>query len=103
MSTEHIYDANEETDTYESVTEPPMFKVIMLNDHFTTMDFVVETLVNIFSKSITEATEIMMNIHKKGQGLCGLYSYDIATTKIQQVHNNARKAGFPLKCTLEAE
>jgi ATP-dependent Clp protease adaptor protein ClpS len=92
---------HEESDIQYSIEEPKMYRVIMHNDHFTTMEFVVDMLVSIFRKSSEEATQIMLNIHQKGSGDCGAYTYDVAGTKIGQVHTLARKNGFPLKCTME--
>lgn len=83
------------------IAEPRMYRVIMHNDNYTTMDFVVEILMEIFSKSAAEATKIMMDIHRKGKGICGVYIYDIAVTKIAEVHRMAKKNDFPLKCSYE--
>ncbi|MBN1501467.1 MAG: ATP-dependent Clp protease adaptor ClpS [Spirochaetes bacterium] len=94
---------DESTDIEEEIKEPSLYSVIMLNDHFSTMDFVVEMLVSIFRKNVTEATAIMYNIHQKGSGHCGHYTYDIALSKVRQVHNEAKKRGFPLKCTIERD
>lgn len=85
------------------VDEPPMFKVMLLNDDYTTMDFVVEVLVYVFQKPPEEATLIMLNVHRKGVGVCGLYPYEIAETKVNLVENLARENGFPLKCIMERE
>jgi len=81
--------------------EPEEFRVLLLNDDFTTMEFVVSILMTIFHKSLQEATRIMVDVHRKGKGIVGEYSYDIAATKINQVHALARQMGFPLKCTME--
>jgi ATP-dependent Clp protease adaptor protein ClpS len=81
--------------------EPKMYRVILHNDHYTTMEFVVEVLVAVFGKSAAEAMKIMLDVHKKGAGICGIYTYDIASTRISQVHHLARKREFPLKCSLE--
>lgn len=91
----------EDSDIQYSIEEPKMYRVIMLNDHFTTMEFVVDVLMGIFRKSSEEATQIMLNIHQQGSGDCGVYTYDIAGTKINQVHTRARQSGYPLKCTME--
>jgi ATP-dependent Clp protease adaptor protein ClpS len=85
----------------EEIAEPKVYRVIMLNDHYSTMDFVVAVLVRVFRKTEQEAVMIMMNIHQKGQGDCGVYTYDIARTKINQVHTLARQNGYPLKCVME--
>lgn len=85
----------------EKVSEPKMYRVIMHNDHYTTMDFVVEVIMKVFNKPAAEATKIMLDIHKKGIGICGVYTYDIAVTKISEVHSMAKKRQFPLKCSYE--
>ena len=82
---------------------PKKYKVYLLNDDYTTMDFVVDILMKIFNKSLEEAERIMFEIHKKGQGLCGVYTYEIAETKVAQVHKIARENGFPLKAYMEEE
>jgi ATP-dependent Clp protease adaptor protein ClpS len=73
----------------------------MLNDHFTTMDFVVEILMLVFQKNEGEANRVMMDIHRKGRGVAGIYSWDIAQTKAEQVHALARRNEFPLRCIVE--
>ena len=83
--------------------EPKKYKVILLNDHYSTMDFVIEVLRKIFRKSMQEATEIMLNVHNNGRDVCGIYTQEIALTKCQQVRNMARQKGFPLKAIMEAE
>lgn len=85
----------------EEIREPKMYRVILHNDDYTTMDFVVEVLVCVFHKRAAEATKIMLDVHKKGKGLCGIYTYDIASTKVSHVHQLARKREFPLKCSLD--
>lgn len=96
---------NIETDHDESVDtkprEPGMYKVILLNDHYTTMDFVVEVIRGIFHKSAGEATNIMMDVHRKGRGIVGTYPLDIASTKVMQVEEKARENNFPLECVIE--
>jgi ATP-dependent Clp protease adaptor protein ClpS len=81
--------------------KPRLFKVILLNDDYTTMDFVVEVLESIFNKSPVEAHRIMMNIHMSGAGLCGVYPYEVAETKVALVHDRARGRGFPLRASVE--
>lgn len=83
--------------------EPSMFKVILLNDDYTSMEFVVMVLETIFKKSEKEAYEIMMSVHKTGSGLAGVYTKEIADTKLFAVHRLAKDNEFPLKCMLEAE
>lgn len=81
--------------------KPPMYKVLLLNDDFTPMDFVVSILTSIFHKEQEEAVKIMMNVHTHGVGLCGVYTKDIAETKVQQVINASQKNQHPLQCTME--
>jgi ATP-dependent Clp protease adaptor protein ClpS len=81
--------------------EPEEYRVFLLNDDFTTMEFVVSVLMTIFHKTLPEATKIMIDVHRKGRGIVGEYCYDIAATKINQVHILARQMGFPLRCTME--
>lgn len=80
---------------------PPMYSVILINDDYTTMEFVVDVLVKIFHKSPTEANRIMLHIHFKGRGVCGTYPYEIAETKVGKVHAMARAEGFPLRADIE--
>jgi ATP-dependent Clp protease adaptor protein ClpS len=81
--------------------EPRLFRVVLHNDHYTTMEFVVKVLVSIFHKSTAEATRIMMDVHRKGRGTVGVYTRDIAETKVVQVHEMARQNEFPLKASWE--
>ncbi|MDR0645203.1 MAG: ATP-dependent Clp protease adaptor ClpS [Treponema sp.] len=85
----------------EKLKESKDFKVIVLNDDYTTMDFVIYVLKSIFHKNEAEAHRIMLYIHKKGQGTAGQYPLDIARTKMDQVHSLARENEFPLVCILE--
>lgn len=89
------------TKTRPKVTEPKKYQVVLHNDHYTTMEFVVEVLKTVFRKSSVESHAIMMSVHKKGRGVVGLYPYDIAATKVEQTRRLARRHGHPLKCTLE--
>ncbi len=82
---------------------PPMYKVLLHNDDYTTMEFVVDVLVRIFGKSLEKATQIMLNVHNKGKAVCGTYPREIAETKVEAVHNLASHKGFPLKSTMEKE
>jgi ATP-dependent Clp protease adaptor protein ClpS len=97
--------ARSETQTAEKTTEklkePEEYRVILLNDHYTTMDFVVEVLVVIFHKNIEDANRIMLDVHRKGKGVVGVYPWDIAATKAEQVHLAAEKQEFPLRCIVE--
>lgn len=78
-----------------------MFRVILHNDHYTTMDFVVEVLISVFHKPAAEATRIMLDVHRKGKGICGVYTYDIASSKVSLVHSMAKEREFPLRCSME--
>jgi ATP-dependent Clp protease adaptor protein ClpS len=98
---EPLFEGDSSVATEESLKEPEMFVVILHNDHYTTMDFVVEVLRVVFHKPVIEATKIMMDVHKKGRGIVGVYSYDIARTKVAQVIQMARASQFPLRCTME--
>ena len=91
------------TETREDVTEPSMYRVFLLNDDYTTMEFVVEILMLVFSKSVEEATQIMLNVHRIGVGLCGVYPYEVAETKVDTVDALSQERGFPLKCSMERE
>jgi len=91
------------SDVREELTEPPMYKVLLLNDDYTTMDFVVDVLKYVFHKNTEEATRIMLNVHNNGVGVCGIYPYEVAETKVNTVDALAREHGFPLKCTMEKE
>ncbi len=82
---------------------PPMYKVLLHNDNYTTMEFVVEILVNVFGKSLEKANQIMLNVHNKGKEVCGIYTLEIAETKMETVLNLASNKGFPLKSTMEKE
>ena len=93
----------EDTRAEDETKEPPMFKVLIHNDDFTTKAFVVELLVVVFSKSIDAATEIMWQAHRKGKGLCGAYTREVAETKIKISSVMASDAGFPLKLSMEEE
>ena len=87
----------------EKTTEPPMYKVLLHNDNYTTKDFVVEILMAIFNKSIQEATSLMWHVHRNGSGICGIYPYEMAETKVNLVTLVARENGFPLKTSMERE
>ncbi|MDR0316064.1 MAG: ATP-dependent Clp protease adapter ClpS [Treponema sp.] len=87
--------------TTEKLKEPEEYRVILLNDHYTTMDFVVEVLMHIFHKSLEDANRIMLDVHRKGKGIVGVYPWDIAATKQEQVHVAARDNEFPLRCIVE--
>ncbi len=83
--------------------KPSMYKVLLLNDDYTPMEFVVHVLERFFSKSREEATRIMLHVHRRGVGICGVYTYEVAETKVTQVIDFARRNEHPLQCTLEKE
>ena len=85
------------------VKRPSLYKVLMLNDDYTTMEFVVHVLQRFFQKGHEEANRIMLSVHQKGKGLCGIYPHDVAATKVMQVNDYSRANEMPLKCTLEKE
>jgi ATP-dependent Clp protease adaptor protein ClpS len=85
------------------VRKTPLFRVLLHNDDYTTMPFVVEILETIFHKSPAEAHRTMMHVHTRGRGVCGVYPFEIAETRVDQVHERAREHGFPLKASLEEE
>ena len=87
----------------EETREPSMYRVLLLNDDYTTMEFVVQVLMLVFNKSMEEATRIMLNVHRKGVGICGVYPFEIAETKVDTVLALARENEFPLKCTMEKD
>ncbi len=90
-----------EEKTKEELKEPPQFRVLLHNDDYTTMEFVVQVLQAVFKKPLSEATRIMLSVHNEGIGVCGVYPAQIAETKVETVHRLARENGFPLRCSLE--
>lgn len=105
MSTQ---DPNERQESGPSVEEarpklkrPPMFKVLLLNDDYTPMEFVVQVLETFFALSRDKATQIMLHVHTRGVGVCGVFTRDIAETKVAQVNDYARNHQHPLMCTME--
>jgi len=89
--------------TRQETKKPELFKVLLLNDDYTTMDFVVEILETVFHKQPAEAFRIMMQVHTQGKGLCGLYPHEVAETKVETVVERAREHGFPLRAAMEPE
>jgi len=83
--------------------KPSMYKVLMLNDDYTPMEFVVHVLEQFFGKNREEATRIMLHVHRRGVGICGVFTYEVAETKVTQVVDYARRHQHPLQCTLEKE
>mgnify|MGYP001259468047 CR=1 FL=1 len=92
-----------ETTSREVVQEPPLYKVLLHNDDYTTMDFVVMILQTVFQKNTEEATRIMLNVHHQGIGIAGIYTREIAETKVAVVHQMAKQHHFPLRCSLEKD
>lgn len=86
-----------------TVKHPKKYKVFILNDDYTSMDFVIDILMTIFHKSYQEAELVMLEVHKKDKGICGIYTNEIAETKVMQVHKRARENGFPLRAEMEEE
>jgi ATP-dependent Clp protease adaptor protein ClpS len=89
--------------TRPKTKKPSMYKVLLLNDDYTPMEFVVHVLERFFSKNRAESTDIMLHVHRRGVGLCGVYTYEIAETKVAQVMDFARTNEQPLQCTMEKE
>ncbi len=98
-----VFEEKVSSKSHEKVKKPRLYKVLLHNDDYTTMEFVVEILMHVFNKSPQNATRIMLDVHKKGIGICGIYSYEIAETKVDRVHDLAREHGFPLRCSMERE
>jgi ATP-dependent Clp protease adaptor protein ClpS len=94
-------EAEEQVGIREDVDEPPMYRVLLLNDDYTTMEFVVQILMVVFHKPVAEATRVMLHVHRRGAGECGVYPFEVAETKVETVHAIAREHGFPLKCVME--
>ena len=92
-----------ELDEEVEVVEPKKYKVLLLNDNFSTMEFVIEILLSIFKKNLEESEDIMLKIHNNGKEICGVYTHEIAMTKVAQVSSQAKKQGFPLKAIVEEE
>jgi len=97
MATKHEHQ-NESENLLE---HPKQYKVFLLNDDYTSMDFVVDIVMKVFRRTFHDAHRIMMEVHEKGRGLCGTYSYEVAETKVHQVATAARENGFPLKAIIE--
>lgn len=89
------------TKTRTKTQKPSMYKVLMLNDDYTPMEFVVHVLQHFFRMSMDDATRVMLQVHQKGVGVCGVFSYEVAETKVSQVMDFARQHQHPLQCTLE--
>jgi ATP-dependent Clp protease adaptor protein ClpS len=92
---------DEQTRIRKRVQEPPMYRVLLHNDDYTTMEFVIEILIVVFKRSMEDATHIMLDVHRNGIGICGTYPYEVAETKVESVEVLARMSDFPLKCSME--
>jgi ATP-dependent Clp protease adaptor protein ClpS len=99
--TDELIDSDVQSVSRTKLKKPKLYRVILFNDDYTSMDFVVDILMAIFSKPAAEATKIMLDVHKIGAGVCGVYTYDIAVTKVNQVHREAHRNEFPLRCGYE--
>jgi ATP-dependent Clp protease adaptor protein ClpS len=91
------------TRTRPKTQKPSLYKVLMLNDDYTPMEFVVHTLQRFFRMSIEDATRVMLHVHQRGVGVCGIFTYEVAETKVNQVIDFAREHQHPLQCRLEKE
>lgn len=89
------------TEGSNKTKQPPRYHVIMHNDDYTTMEFVIELLQKVFRKSARDAAHIMLTIHTEGQAICGCYPHEVAETKVSQAHHHAHEAGYPLRCSLD--
>ncbi len=89
--------------TRPKTKKPSMYKVLMLNDDYTPMEFVVHVLERFFGMNTEQATEVMLNVHRRGVGICGVFPYEVAETKVTQVMDFARQHQHPLQCTLEKD
>jgi ATP-dependent Clp protease adaptor protein ClpS len=89
------------TETEKKVARPKLYKVLLHNDDYTTMEFVVQVLQAVFHKPLSEATQIMLHVHKKGIGVCGIYTYEVAETKVAEVLALAKAHEFPLQSSME--
>ena len=110
MNSEHNNDDNQNNiqrglllESKPKTKKPSMYNVLLLNDDYTPMEFVIEVLEKVFQKNREEATQIMLHVHQRGVGVCGIYTYDLAETKAMQVMNYARKYEHPLQVQLEKE
>jgi ATP-dependent Clp protease adaptor protein ClpS len=98
---EHELDREVVTETKKKLQKPPLYKVLLHNDDYTTKEFVVQILQYVFHKDATAAVQIMLHVHKKGIGVAGVYTYDVAETKVALVDSLAKQHEYPLKCSIE--
>jgi ATP-dependent Clp protease adaptor protein ClpS len=99
----HQHEVHHETETVIEFREPRLYKVLLLNDDYSSMDFVIKVLMQIFHHSYEKAMDIMINVHESGKGLCGVYTYEVAETKVAHVRKMAKEAKFPLRAVMEEE
>ncbi|AHJ13519.1 MULTISPECIES: ATP-dependent Clp protease adaptor ClpS [Sulfurospirillum] len=101
----HHFNGDFQNETMDAIElkEPRMYKVLLLNDDYSSMEFVIKVLMQIFHHSFEKANEIMFNVHEQGKGLCGVYVYEIAETKVAHVRKMAKEEQFPLRAIMEAE
>ncbi|MCH5322696.1 MAG: ATP-dependent Clp protease adaptor ClpS [Helicobacter sp.] len=95
------FETHTQTHTEVWVQEPKRYRVVLLNDDYSTQDFVIEVLQKIFGKNVEDSVNLMLQIHHNGRGVCGIYPYDIAETKVAQVHKMAKDRQYPLRAILE--
>ena len=101
--TENNEESGLATKTRPATKKPSLYRVLLLNDDYTPMEFVVEILVRIFRKTPEDAATIMLHVHQNGVGMCGVYTYEVAETKVAQVMDAARRGQHPLQCRMEKE
>ena len=106
MSVEHSSSSDSDRDlavesAKPALKQPPLYKVILLNDDYTPMEFVVRILEHFFGMGLEQATQVMLHVHTRGRGVCGVYTHEIAETKVAQVNEFSRRHQHPLLCTLE--
>jgi ATP-dependent Clp protease adaptor protein ClpS len=101
MATGKLPEFQERIDNATELKEPVQYRVLLHNDDYTTMDFVVQILETVFNKQPAEAMSIMLSVHKNGIGVCGVYTAEVAETKVAMVHHIAHEHKFPLKCSME--
>ncbi len=94
-------DRGEDTLLEDDVREPKQYRVLLHNDDYTTMEFVIAILMEVFRKTMQQSTAIMLSVHEEGVGECGVFTAEVAETKVAVVHARARKEGFPLRCSME--
>ncbi len=102
-NTNHDDDTGVITKTRSKTAKPPLYKVLLLNDDYTPMEFVIHVLEKYFNKGREDATQIMLHVHHKGVGICGVYTYEVAETKVTQVIDFSRQHSHPLQCIMEKE